>query len=242
MPGLRTLLLVLCLTLFAAPAAHANDLVLAAGAGYKKMVNALNTAYKEQTGSGLSLIYGNMARVTTLARQSGEVGLVLGDGAFLTKAGLPMVTRLELGRGKLVLAFARGSRFSKVKDLDDPQAGRIALPDTSKAIYGKAAREYLRSSGRLPAIQPRLVEVATVPQVFAYLNTNEVDMGFMNLTHALNVRDKIGGYALIDEDGYAPISIIAGVLDTCPDKDKADAFLAFLKTDKARKIVRAHGL
>jgi molybdate transport system substrate-binding protein len=225
-----------------APTAQADDVILASGAGYKKMVNALNAAYKQQTGHAVSLIYGNMARVTTLARESGEVGLVLGDEAFLDKAGLPIEKKLELGRGKLVLAFAKSSKFSKVEDLDDPQAGRIALPDTKKAIYGKAAREYLLKSGRLPGIQPRLVEVATIPQVFSYLNTSEVDMGFLNLTHALNVQEHIGGFVVIDENGYSPIRIIVGVLDTCSNRQQADEFLSFLQTPKAKAIIKKHGL
>lgn len=242
MPKIRTLLLALCFVVLMTPAAQAGDVVLAAGAGYKKMVNALNAAYKERTGNFLDLIYGNMGRVTTLARESGKVGLVLGDETFLDKADLPFAKRVVLGRGKLVLAFAKSSKFSRLEDLDNPEAGRIALPDTKKAIYGMAAREYLQSSGRLPAIKPRLVEVATVPQVFSYLNTSEVDMGFMNLTHALNVQKQIGGYVVIDEKGYSPIRIIVGVLASCPDKQQADAFLAFLETPEAKEIINKHGL
>lgn len=240
--NIRSLFLALCIIVVMAPAANADDVVLASGAGYKKMVNALNASYEQKTGNSVSLIYGNMARVTTLAHQSGQVGLVLGDETFLNKAELPMVKKLELGRGRLVLAFAKSSKFSKVEDLDNAQAGRIALPDTHKAIYGKAARQFLQSSGRLPAIQPRLVEVATIPQVFSYLNTDEVDMGFINLTHALNVSKHIGGYVIIDEKGYSPIRIIIGVLDTCSNKQQADDFLAFLQTPEAKAIIKSHGL
>ena len=239
---IRSLFLALCIVAVMTPAANADDVVLASGAGYKKMVNTLNAAYKKNSGHSIDLIYGNMARVTTLARESGEVGLVLGDETFLDKAQLPMTKKLELGRGRLVLAFAKSSQFSRVEDLDDAEAGRIALPDTRKAIYGKAARQFLESSGRLPAIQPRLVEVATIPQVFSYLNTNEVDMGFINLTHALNVSEHIGGYVVIDEKGYSPIRIIVGVLDTCSNKQQADAFLAFLQTPEAKAIIKKHGL
>ena len=238
---IRTFLFAILALTILAPAANAESVVLASGAGYKKMVNALNAAYEKSSGHSLDLIYGNMAKVTTQARESGKVGLVLGDADFLAKAELPMSETYELGQGKLVLAFAKGSQFSKVEDLDNEAAGRIALPDTNKAIYGKAAREYLTSSGRLPDIQPRLVEVATIPQVFSYLTTNEVDMGFLNLTHAMNVSDEIGGYVVLEE-GYSPISIIVGVLDTCPDKAEADAFLAFLQTEEAKEIIRQNGL
>ena len=237
-----TLMLSLILALPASAWAD-GDVVLAAGAGYKKMVNALNSAYRAKTGKTLDLIYGNMGRVTTLAKESGKVDIVLGDQQFLLhRAALAVTEKTELGRGKLVLAFPKGSKFSKAADLDNSEAGRIALPDTSKAIYGKAARQYLTKTGRLPAIKPRLVEVATVPQVFSYLATNEVDMGFLNLTHALNVKDKLGGYVILDDKDYSPISIIAAVLTSSANKDEAQSFMEFVKTDEAQAIVRANGL
>jgi len=220
----------------------ADDVVLASGAGYKKMVNALAAAYKEQTGHSIDLIFGNMARVTTLAKQGDKVGLVLGDTRFLTKAGLPMASMQELGRGKLVLAFSKQSKASAVADLDSPRIERIALPDGKKAIYGNAAREFLHSSGRMPDIQPKLVEVSTVPQVFSYVATNEVDMGFINLTHALNVADKLGGYVLVDEALYSPISIVVGVLENPAQAQEQRAFLDFLKTPQAQAVVHKHGL
>ncbi|MCJ2164775.1 MULTISPECIES: molybdate ABC transporter substrate-binding protein [unclassified Pseudodesulfovibrio] len=238
----RSLVIAALIIAALATAAAAESLVLASGAGYKKMVNALNDAYTQKTGQTLDLIYGNMARVTTLAKESGKVDIVLGDENFLVKAGLPMTTRQKLGRGKLVLAFAKSSQFSKLEDLDNDKAGRIAMPDTKKAIYGKAAREFLQSTGRLPAIQPRLIEVATIPQVFSYLTTNEVDMGFLNLTHALNVKDKLGGFIVLDENAYSPIYIIAGVLDDCTDMDQAKSFLDFLQTPEAKKIIEQNGL
>lgn len=223
-------------------AGWADNVVIASGAGYKKMVNALSAAYTEQTGSSVDLIFGNMARVTMLAKQGDKVGLVLGDARFLKKAQLPMTAMQELGRGKLVLAFSKLSNAKTVADLDNSKTKRIALPDGKKAIYGKAAREFLFSSGRLPNIQPKLVEVSTVPQVFSYIATNEVDMGFINLTHALNVAEKLGGYVVLDEALYSPISIVVGVLNNPAQKSEQQAFLKFLNTPQAQAIIHNHGL
>ncbi|MEZ0575661.1 molybdate ABC transporter substrate-binding protein [Halodesulfovibrio aestuarii] len=220
----------------------ADTVVLASGAGYKKMVTALTSAYTQKTGHTVDLIFGNMARVTTLAKQKDKVGLVLGDSSFLERAHLPMQSAQELGRGKLVLAFSKSVKASTVADLDNPHVSRIALPDAKKAIYGKAAREFLQSSGRLPSIQPKLLEVSTVPQVFSYIATNEVDMGFLNLTHALNVADKLGGYVLVDDSLYSPISIVVGVLANASQKKEQQDFLQFLNTPEAQAIVRKHGL
>lgn len=237
---LHTLVITAFLVLATTSMALADNAVLASGAGYKKMVNTLNAAYQAETGHKIDLLFGNMARVTTLAKQSGRVDIVLGDDVFLKKAGLPIAKKQQLGYGRLVLAFAKGSQFTSVADLD--KANRIALPDTQKAIYGKAARQFLQSRQLLPGIKPHLVEVSTVPQVFSYLATNEVDMGFINLTHALNVAHRLGGYVEVNESGYTPIIILAGLLEECPHPKAAKDFLRFLETPKAKAIMKDNGL
>ncbi|WP_367614137.1 molybdate ABC transporter substrate-binding protein [Pseudodesulfovibrio alkaliphilus] len=226
----------------ASGAASAHSPVVAAGAGYKKMVNALAAAYAERSGKQPDLIYGNMGRVTALAMESGKVDLVLGDEAFLSSSGLVFAKTHELGRGQLVLAFPAKGGFAAVEALDDEAARRIAMPDPVKAIYGKAAREFLENTGRMPAAAPRLIEVATVPQVFSYLVANEVDMGFLNLSYVLDVADKLGGYVILDQSGYAPISIMAGVLRDAPNQEAALEFIAFLRTAQAKAIIISHGL
>lgn len=237
---IRTLVVTTLFVFLLASIAQAANAVLASGAGYKKMINALNAAYTQATGQSVDLLFGNMARVTTLAKQSGNVDIVLGDKSFLDRAELDLAARQSLGQGKLVLAFAKNGTCSSLADLDT--AGRIALPDTKKAIYGKAARQYLETTKRLPAIKARLVEVSTIPQVFSYLATNEVDMGFMNLTHTLNVADKLGGYVVIDENDYSPILILAGLLSESPNAKEARMFLRFLATPEAQAIMRENGM
>lgn len=229
------------MTVLSAPA-QADNVVLASGAGYKKMVAALIKVYAQKTGESVDIIFGNMGRVTTLAKQGGKVGLVLGDETFLEKANLPLKSTVELGRGKLVLAFSKLLPDCSAKDIYNPKMKRIALPDGKKAVYGKAARQYLKNCGRLPEIKHKLLEVSTVPQVFSYIATNEVDMGFMNLTHALNVSEKLGGYVLVDETKYSPIRIVVGVLSTCTEPEQQKALLEFLATPAAKEIVRKHGL
>lgn len=236
------MLCVFSVGVMASEAAFAQNAVVASGAGYKKMMNALAAAYGEKTGLQLDLIYGNMGRVTTLAKESGQVDIVVGDEAFLQSSRLVFGDTHELGRGKLVLAFPANSAFSSVEALDDPAAKRIAMPDPAKAIYGKAARQFLESSGRMPKIAPRMLEVATIPQVFSYLAAGEVDMGFLNLSYVLDVADTLGGYVVVDESAYSPIRIIAATLQGGANGEAARAFMAFLRTPEARVIIEKSGL
>ena len=161
------LLTLIALSLIASQAC-AENIVLASGAGYKKMVNALVAEYSRQSGDTVDKIYGNMARVTTVAKQ-GTVHLVLGDAVFLKNANLTLQKNVPLGQGKLVLAYSPRFTPQSKAPLHDSRITRVALPDGKKAIYGKAARQYLTRSGSASALKSKLLEVATVPQVFLTL-------------------------------------------------------------------------
>ncbi len=241
---LKRLLLIFLMLLFSSAPCLAGDetLVLASGGGYKNMVNSLVALYAARTGRRVDRMFGNMSRVTTLGRTTGKVDLVLGAEDFLVRAGLDMDRLYSLGRGRLVLAWAKGTAFHATGDLQEPSVTRIAVPDMNQAIYGRAAREYLHSTGVYDEIRDKLVEVSTVPQVFSYLAGGEVDMGFLNLTHALHVKEKLDGYVRVDESMYTPIKIILAQLHNAPHVKAATDFYTFLDTDEARKIIRANGL
>ncbi|WP_027179070.1 molybdate ABC transporter substrate-binding protein [Maridesulfovibrio bastinii] len=233
------LITVLALTLCFSQAYAAKRPVLAAGAGYKKMVNDLCSNYQKLKGTSPELIYGNMARVTSQAKVSGRVDIVIGAKWFLDRSGIKFSKLFTLGSGKLVAAMIPGKKFENSSSLESADIQRIALPDPDRAIYGRAAMAYLKNKGLDKKLKDKLVIVATVPQVASYVISKEVDLGFINLTHALNVKNKIGGYEIIDTADYPAIEIEAGVINESPE---VDDFMEFLKSDQAREIITKHGL
>lgn len=233
-------LLTLLFLLLALPALAGDTLLIASGAGYKPVVDALADAYAKKSGATVERIYGNMGQVIGQAKTSGKVDLLIGEEGFLRAASLPLAESAALGRGRLVLAWPKGK--DEPADLKSPAVARIAMPDPERAIYGKAAAQYLDASGLREPLKDKLVVVGTVPQVFTYLATGEVDAGFMNLTQALAAPDQIGGYREMDEKLYKPVSIACIRMENAPSSDAARKFAEFLGTDDAKAIIAAHGL
>jgi len=221
---------------------HADPLSVASAKGYKKPMMQLFEAFEKQYKIPVTPIFGNMRQTIAQSRLSGKVSLIIGDRAFLEHSALSVAAYIPLGRGKLVLAYPKGSGIKTIADLENAALKRIALPDPKKAIYGKAAMQYLRQSGLFAKIGEKLLVVGTVPQVSSYLITNEVDAGFINLTDALNIRDKIGGYIEADPALYSSIEIVCAVLSGHENDAQADAFTAFLNTPEARALLEASGL
>jgi molybdate transport system substrate-binding protein len=235
-----SILSALIVLILAAPAMAADSLLITSGAGYKTVVEALATAFTTESGVPVERIYGNMAQIMGQAQNSGKVDLVVGEESFLRASSLPLDDATPMGVGRLVLAWPKGK--PEPSDLKAPAVGRIAIADPKKAIYGKAAMEYLERSGQHAALKDKVLIVGTVPQVFTYLSTGEVDAGFLNLTQVLAVKEQLGGYREMDATLYAPIAITCFQLKTAPNSAAATDFARFLGSEKAKSILAAHGL
>lgn len=240
---LRSLIagVLLCLTL--APTVWAGEsLVIASGAGYKRLVNEACAAFTTKTGIQVQQVFGNMGQIVPQAKESGDFDFVLGDERHLAQTDLAFSDTTPIGQGKLVVAVARGSKVSTLEQITDPLVTRVAMPDSKKAIYGHAATEYLQKTGLWEKLQPKLLVVGTVPQVSAYVVSGEVDMGFINLTEAMAIESKGAKLIPVDEHLYSPIVIVAKRLAQSPHDKASAAFIAFLQSDEAKALAKNHGL
>ncbi|HMM38329.1 MAG TPA: molybdate ABC transporter substrate-binding protein [Desulfovibrio sp.] len=236
------ILLSLCLALACGQAFAAETLTLAAGAGYKKMVEDLSAAFEKESGIKVERLYGNMGQITGMARESGKIDIVAGDKRYLDGTDLAFTGETAIGKGRLVLAVAKGAPMASLEDLTNPAVKRVAMPDAQKAIYGRAADEYMDSAKLRDALKDKLIVVATVPQVSAYVLSGEVDAGFINLTDALAIKDKVERILTVNEAAYKPILIVAKPLAQAPHAKALERFMAFLGTQAARDIAVKHGL
>ncbi|KQB12193.1 molybdate ABC transporter substrate-binding protein [Rhodobacter capsulatus] len=235
---MRKSLAILSVLVLSASASLAEDLVIGAGAGYRRPMAEAVAAWKAQSGDSVGEVYGNMGQVLGQARESGKMAMVCGDKAVLAKAeGLRFERFLPLGTGKLVVAFRKGVSLADPAELAGERIVKVGIPDEKSAIYGKAGRQYLDRSGLAAKVDPKLVAVATVPQVTAYLISGDVDAGFLNITDAIGAGADLGGWVAVDPGLYPPIEISCGVLDA-----SAEGFAAFLTTPAAQKILQHYGL
>lgn len=233
---LPVLLLMPCLAL------AQQSLLVAGGAGYKRPMDEIAQGYEASTKIKVERFYGHMGQVLAQAHATGKVAVVFGEREVLEAADQVQFSHiLPLGKGRLVVAWAKGKTMTQPQALASDAFLRIAVADTRQAIFGKAALEYLRSSGLLPAVEKRLLTVNMVPQVSSYLVSGEVDAGFINLTEALAIREKIGGYLEIPQADYAPVEIVAAQVNG-KDAPEVQAFMAYLQTPAVREILKRYGM
>ena len=223
--------------------AFAETLTLAAGAGYKRPLSDIIQAYQRSGGSKIDQIYGNMGQVMMQAKAGGNIAFIVGEETFLKSSGPEFVSFHSVGDGVLVIAYGRRLKLERPEDLLNPEVAKIAMPDEKHAIYGKAAKEFLQKTGLMDRIREKLFVVSTVPQVSAYLVSGEVEAGFINLTDALYIKDKLGGYLTPDASTYSPIKLVLAVIKGYEENPEAKKFLNFLEADpKVKEILKRAGL
>ena len=226
---------------FSTAVVAADTLLLAAGAGYRKPVLELMQNFSQASGIKAEASFGNMKQIETQAQQNPDIAFLIGDRVFLEP--MQMFERyLPLGQGRLVLVAARGQSMVSLNELREPRFKRIALPDRTKAVYGKAAATCLQRLGLEQPLAGKLLEVATVPQVSTYVATGEVDAGFVNLTEALALGDRVGTRVDAPVSCYDPIEISIGVLKGRGESAGARAFVDYLRSPAARSVLERHGL
>jgi molybdate transport system substrate-binding protein len=222
---------------------QADEVTLAAGAGFRRPIVEVATAFEKQSGHKILQVYGHMGQVIAQARESGRVSLVCGDRAVLDAAkGVSFDRMARLGIGKLVVAYRKGLTLAKAEDLTRDDIKRIGIPDQANAIYGKAGRQFLSRTGLAAKIDPKLVPVATVPQVTSYVASGEVDAGFVNATDAIGMGSNIGGFVEVDPKLYDTVEVACGVVASAKDQAAADGFTKFIATEQARAILNRYGL
>lgn len=237
----RVLVLVI-LSLILSTSLRAETITVAAGGGYKRPLLEIADKFEKKTGHHVDAVFGHMQQIFSQAKMSGQIAILFGEKSFFEQPDIKFVSFYPLGQGKLVLAWRKGLSLKKIGDIRSNIVARVAMPDTRKAVYGKAAAEYLEKSGLAGKLGSKLLVVATVPQVSSYLQTGEIDAGFINVTDAIGIHENIGGYLPAEQAFYSPIFIEAGVVSGFEKQTVVKAFLKFMQEKECIAVLGHYGL
>ncbi|WP_172198327.1 molybdate ABC transporter substrate-binding protein [Campylobacter sp. RM16188] len=219
--------------------ALASDaLLVGAGGGYKKPVTAVIENLKKD-GVNVEAAFANIKQITIQAAE-GKMAVIVGDEAFLNKSGLAIKGYERLGKGTLALVTPKGKTINEIKDI--LKFERIAMPDAKETIYGIRTTEFLKNSNLEKEVGSKMLAVAGVPQVVAYVLNGEVDAGFINSTEAEARRDEFGSVIYVDESLYSPVFISAAKLAACEKHADCAKFIDELKSKRSKEIFAKFGL
>jgi molybdate transport system substrate-binding protein len=152
-------------------------------------------------------------------------------------------SRFVYALGKLVLWSAQPNFVDdQGRVLRKGDYEKLAIADPKLAPYGMAAKQTLEKLAMWNSIRDKLVMGENITQAYQFVATGNAELGFVALSQVMrDGKVSAGSSWLVPPDMYKPIRQSAVLLSGAKDKAAAQAFLDFLKSDKAAAVIRSYG-
>lgn len=224
--------------------AQAAEVSVAVAANFTAPMQKIAPLFEQETGHKLSLAYGSTGRFYAQIKNGAPFQVLLAADdetpAKLEREGLGITgSRLTYAVGRLVLWSKSPTLVDKQGDvLKTAKFDKLALADPKLAPYGLAAMETLQALGLLEKLKPRWVQGENIAQTFQFVSTQNAQLGFVALSQ---ITPQEGSAWVVPSHLHTPIRQDAVLLSKGKDDPAALALLQFLRSEKARAIIRSYG-
>lgn len=226
-----------------------GEIRVAAAADTQFVLPRIAQAFEQRSGKKVSISFGSSGGFAAQIQSGAPFdAFVSADTSYvdsLLRSGdaLPR-TEYEYAQGRLVLWAPENSALdlsSGLKTLLEPGVRTIALANPQHAPYGRAATAALHASGIYDRVEAKLVLGENVSQAFQFVSSGNASVGLISysLAKSANIRGK---YFLIPQALYPPIKQSAVVLVHSTARADALAFVNFLRTPEAQRMLQDSGL
>lgn len=236
------------LLLGAMASASAGEVNAAVAANFSAPVQQIVELFQKESGHTVKLSFGSSGKFTSQIREGAPFDVFLAADEknlkLLEQEGLAAAnTRFVYALGKLVLWSAKpGFVDDKGAVLGKGSYNRLSYADPKLAPYGFAAQETLQKLELWGKVQSRLVTGESITQAYHFAATGNAELAFIALSQITkDGKTTAGSRWIVPAQMYSPIKQSAVQLTAAKDKAAAQAFLAFLKGEKALAIIRSFG-
>ena len=221
---------------------------MAVASNFSAPMQKIAQAFEQQTGHKAVLSFGSTGNFYAQIKNGApfEVLLAADDETprKIEKEGLGLAaSRFTYAVGTLVLWSRQpGLVDDKGSILQSGRFERIALANPKLAPYGAAAIETLNRMGVLPTVQPKVVQGDNMSQAYQFVATGNAQLGFVALSQVMtNGKITQGSAWLVPASLHTPIQQDAILLSKGAANPAATALLNFLRTERAKAVMRAYG-
>jgi molybdate transport system substrate-binding protein len=227
---------------------RAAEVQVAVAANFTAPMRAIAAAFEQDTGHKALLAFGSSGKFYAQIRNGAPFQVFLSADdekpARLEQAGMAVAgTRFTYAIGQLALWSAKaGYVDNKGEVLKQGAYAHLAIANPKLAPYGAAAIEVLKNLGLLETVQPRLVQGENIAQTYQFVASGNAELGFVALSQVTRDGKLTQGSAwIVPAHLHAPIRQDAVILANGKGNAAASALMAYLKSDKAKAVIRAYG-
>jgi molybdate transport system substrate-binding protein len=223
---------------------------VAAAANVRPLLDPLQQAIQEATGTSLTLIYGASGSFFAQIGNGAPFDLFLSaDNDYprrLDEAGLTVPgSRSIYAIGRLALWASASSPLPVESEglaaLRHPRSGHIAIANPDVAPYGSAAITAMQRAGVYDAVQNRIVLGENVAQAAQFAQSGAAGAAIIPLSLAMGPELRGGHRYEIPVGFHPPVEQAGVVLRGARDPEAAVRVLAFLRSPAGAAALQAAG-
>ncbi len=236
------------LALLAGQALHAEEVTVAVAANFSAPAQKIATAFAAATGHKATVVVGSTGKLYAQIKNGAPFQVLLSaDDETPTRLGKEgagvAASQFTYATGRLVLwSRQAGVVDDKGEVLRGGQFAHLALADPKLAPYGAAAVDVMAKLRLTASLQPKLVQGESIGQAYQFVFSGNAALGFVALSQVM-VEGKIaqGSAWVVPANLHSPLRQDAIVLNAGKDSAAVAAFMAFLRSDAAKAVIRSFG-
>ena len=240
--------LVATIVLAAQTQARAAEVQVAVAANFTAPMQKIAAQFEQDTGNKAVLSFGATGKFYAQIRNGApfEVFLAADDAtpAKLEHEGLGVSgTRFTYAIGQLALWSPKADYVDARGDvLRGGRFAHLAIANPRTAPYGAAAVETLKKLNLYEGLQPKLVQGENIAQTQQFVGSGNAELGFVALSQVWQDGKFGSGSAwIVPSNLHSALRQDAVLLKRGAANPAARALASYLKSAKARAIIRAYG-
>ena len=234
---------VLFLSLLSAAVAAKESVNVAVASNFTSTARQIAARFHDATGTSVRLSSGSTGKLYAQIVHGAPYDVFLAADVerplLLEQSGVAVTgSRFTYAVGSLVVYSI--SATDCLAALGERRGGFVAIANPSTSPYGKAARQYLEAVGLWEAVSARTAFGENISQTLQFAATGNATIGIVAGSH-MQAKELPAAACLYEVPGdtHAALEQQAVLLDS--GKQGAAAFLEFLRSDEARRIIAQDG-
>lgn len=227
---------------------QAAEVSVAVAANFTAPMQKIAQAFEQETGHKALLSFGSTGNFYAQIKNGAPFQVLLAADnetpLKIERDGLGITgSRFTYAIGKLVLwSKQQGLVDAKGDILLSGKFQRIAIANPKLAPYGTAAIETMSKLGVLADVRSKFVQGENIAQTYQFIATENAQLGFVALSQVItDGRISQGSAWIVPSALHAPIQQDVVLLAKGKDNPAASALLGFLKSEKAKALIRSFG-
>ncbi len=246
---LKSLLVVSIVALLPLSSVFAGETTVVAASDLKFAMDEIVKSYEQANPNDkLKVIYGSSGKFFTQIQNDAPYDVFfsadIGFPAKLKAEGKAVGEPVLYALGRIVLWSTKYDASTlTLADAATDKIKKFAIASPEHAPYGMRAREALESSNLWEKVQPKIVNGENISHTAQMVESGAADAGIIALSLALSptVKAKAPNYVLIDDKLHNPLEQAYIVTKRAENNDTAKAFVAYMESPAARKVMDAYG-